>query len=96
LRRRNEVMEAIRRRNNRAATRIQCAARGFALRCVGGVGVVGGGCNNERGVVGVVGCGGGVSDWVCLCCSFFSVLLFFFSLSSFLCLLFSALLSEHN
>ena len=38
LRRRNEVMEAIRRRNNRAATRIQCAARGFALRCVGGGG----------------------------------------------------------
>ena len=32
LRRRNEVMEQIRRRNNRAATCIQSAARGFALR----------------------------------------------------------------
>jgi tetratricopeptide (TPR) repeat protein len=32
LRRRNEVMEQIRRRNNRAATIIQSTARGFALR----------------------------------------------------------------
>ena len=32
LRRRNEVMEMIRRRNNRAATIVQCCARGFALR----------------------------------------------------------------
>jgi tetratricopeptide (TPR) repeat protein len=32
MRRRNEIMEAIRRRNNRAATTVQACARGFALR----------------------------------------------------------------